>query len=62
MPDPTRPTDSIPAPLWQPCDRQCPRCNRAVVYRVVEDSEGHQDEQYQCLHCGHSWWVDGPDA
>ncbi len=62
MPDETRPTDDIPAPPWQPCDRRCPQCGKAVFYRTVEDSAGHEDERYWCPPCGKSWWVDGPDA
>jgi hypothetical protein len=47
---------------WQACDRRCTCGDRNVVYRVVEDDEGHTDEQYRCRSCGRDWWIDGADC
>jgi hypothetical protein len=36
----------------------CRKCDSSgtVSYRLVEDSEGHEDAQYRC-QCGGSWWI-----
>lgn len=44
---------------------QCPisTCESTdVEYRIVEDNEGHEDEKYLCIECGHTWWIEGSDA
>lgn len=48
---------------WEPNKVRC-TCgdgNGQVVVRVVEDSEGHADEEYHCNSCGRNWRIDGPD-
>lgn len=52
-----------PSP-WKEATCTCRKCKSdAVIYREVESScGGYDDEQYKCESCGHSWWVDGPDA
>ena len=42
-----------------PC-RGC-RNDETVEYRVVEDSDCHEDYNYRCTACGKNWWVDGID-
>ncbi len=51
--------------VWVPTTSTCPKCCKpnAVEYQVVESSCGdYEDEHYRCRECGHSWWIDGPDA
>lgn len=32
-------------------------------YREWESSDGgHEDYEYECRHCGKTWWVDGVDS
>jgi DNA-directed RNA polymerase subunit M/transcription elongation factor TFIIS len=42
----------------------CRRCAAvAVSYRTWESSDGaYEDRKYRCAHCGHEWWIEGPDA
>lgn len=49
---------------WGDATCECRKCKSdAVIYRTVTSScGGYEDEQYKCEACGHSWWVDGPDA
>jgi DNA-directed RNA polymerase subunit M/transcription elongation factor TFIIS len=45
-------------------DRACRKCGkREVTMETWDSSDGaYTDEKYTCGACGHSWWVDGPDA
>jgi hypothetical protein len=55
---------------WQPsviererqtCPKACPFPN--IWWREHESSDGgYVDTELRCRNCGHSWWVDGPDA
>lgn len=49
---------------WLVSGTPCRKCKGTKVrYRVWESScGGYEDLNYQCESCGHSWWVDGPDA
>jgi ssDNA-binding Zn-finger/Zn-ribbon topoisomerase 1 len=45
---------------WTPGTQPCPKCGKKEVhYRVIGD---HEDVNYWCAACNHSWWVDGPDS
>jgi len=40
----------------------CRLCSKETVkYRIVEDSEGHEDDHCRCDSCGYEWWLDGSD-
>lgn len=43
---------------------RCPKCSyRSVTVKEWESSDGgYSDERFECSHCHHVWWVDGPDA
>lgn len=43
---------------------ECQRCHdKNVWWRSWESScGGYEDHQYKCRHCGHTYWVEGPDA
>jgi len=46
-----------------PTDRPCPKCQGELVYDVWESSDGgHEDLQFHCKTCGHSFWIDGIDS
>lgn len=54
---------------WKPTKAQnpsfvCHECKSGEVeYRDWESScGGYDDTHYRCKDCGHSWWVEGPDA
>jgi DNA-directed RNA polymerase subunit M/transcription elongation factor TFIIS len=50
---------------WRLTDRvTCLKCGaHPVMYRTHESScGGHEDDEFKCEGCGHSWWVDGIDA
>ena len=43
----------------------CRKCSAPIETRQWDsDCGGFEDHQYRCTRegCGHSWWVDGPDA
>lgn len=43
---------------------RCQKCQRRdhLETRTWESFDGgHTDQQYKCLKCGSSWWVEGPD-
>lgn len=44
--------------------KPCRRCTRAEV--VVEEWSsscgGYEDEKHTCKACGHTRWIEGPDA
>ena len=50
--------------VWSPDTCPCRRCGSPdTEYRVVLSFDwAYEDEQHRCRACGHSWWVDGPDA
>lgn len=43
---------------------KCRKCPSEQVQRQVWDSSdgAYTDYHYSCPACGHSWWIDGPDA
>lgn len=43
---------------------KCPKCGcGSIMWREWESSDGgHEDYQFRCTYCQHTWWVDGPDA
>ena len=54
---------------WKPTKVDAPsfKCRQCgsddVWYREWESScGGYEDVHYECRGCGHSWWVEGPDA
>ena len=49
---------------WKRSKKTCGKCDVAAIkYRTWESScGGYEDEHFVCENCGHSWWVDGPDA
>ncbi len=47
---------------WNHCDVRCYCGDANVVYRCVEDDEGHLDEEYHCHSCGRNWWIEGVDS
>jgi len=41
---------------------RCIRCNsNKIEFRIVEDSECHEDYEYHCINCNRYWWVEGSD-
>jgi len=52
-----------PDAAWTKSSFPCRFCKSTDTYlRVVEDSEGHEDANYQCRACVKTWWVDGIDS
>jgi transposase-like protein len=49
---------------WKPATCQCAKCKSTdvLVQIVTSACGGYEDDHYLCQSCGHSWWVDGPDA
>lgn len=49
---------------WKRCDALCRSCGgSSIVERTWESDDGaFEDHCYRCEECGHTWWVDGPDA
>lgn len=48
---------------WKTAERKCVKCGGAVRYRIWESNcGGHEDCQYKCESCDHTWWVDGADS
>ena len=45
-------------------DWRCRKCGGASgVYRTHTSSCGSwDDDEFECLTCGHTYWVEGPDA
>lgn len=42
---------------------KCKCGSKKIKYRIHESSDGgHEDINYKCLECNHSWWVDGIDS
>lgn len=39
--------------------RECKSNN--IEYRLVEDSDCHEDIEYHCKNCNRYWWVEGLD-
>jgi hypothetical protein len=52
--------------VWIQClaDCICHKCGGPTEYRIVEDSEGHEDVNHRCKDekCMATRWVDGSDA
>lgn len=48
----------------QKTEYPCRKCGKhEVVCKVWESSDGaYEDYKYECLACGHVWWVDGIDS
>lgn len=62
---PMRDSDGTFSASWTAVSEQpCPKCGETKVkYRVWESScGGYEDHKFKCGSCGHTWWVDGPDA
>lgn len=50
---------------WIACsDTKCRKCRSTNVhYRLWESSDGaFEDYKYECLDCGHIWWIEGIDS
>lgn len=49
---------------WKQCGGTCPKCNAPDIQsRVWKSSDGaHEDINYRCPACKHSWWADGCDS
>jgi hypothetical protein len=51
---------------WKPChaDSRCQKCKSANVRYRTHDSScgGYEDDEIRCFDCGHTRWIDGPDA
>ncbi len=53
---------------WKPSERPevpCHNCGEPgqIEWREWESScGGYEDYQHRCNACGHTWWVEGPDA
>lgn len=53
-------TDKTVAEPTIPC-RACGKMT--VTSRAWDSSDGaYTDYHYECGACGHSWWIEGPDA
>lgn len=50
--------------MWIDCDITCAclACGGPTEYRVVEDSDGHEDVQHRCKRCRVTRWTDGSDS
>lgn len=53
--------------VWKPivmADFKCRKCSgHNINYRSWDSScGGYEDQQFKCLDCNHTWWVEGPDA
>jgi hypothetical protein len=48
----------------EPTQSHCRHCSRETVKVQAWDSHcgSYTDYKYTCDHCGHSWWIEGPDA
>jgi predicted RNA-binding Zn-ribbon protein involved in translation (DUF1610 family) len=41
---------------------KCKKCGSVnLKYRIVEDSDCHEDINYWCPDCNYSWWIEGSD-
>jgi transposase-like protein len=41
---------------------KCKRCDSVnLKYRIIEDSDCHEDINYWCPDCNYSWWVEGSE-
>lgn len=42
----------------------CRSCASEHVKRRTHESScgGYEDDEYECIDCGHAWWVDGIDS
>lgn len=44
---------------------KCPKCaqsNNSIEYYIWESSDGaYEDYHYNCILCGHDWWVESVD-
>jgi hypothetical protein len=49
---------------WELAVAACRKCAKHKVEVRVWDSHcgGYTDMQFKCTACGHTWWVEGPDA
>ncbi len=50
---------------WEPVEgASCQKCGKDDIEFMERESScgGYDDYKYRCRACGHSWWVDGPDA
>ena len=51
---------------WTRCDDDCKchKCGGPTEYRIVEDSEGHEDVKHRCVNqdCGAIRYTDGIDS
>lgn len=50
---------------WKACPTTaCRRCKKLTVKsREWDSSDGaYEDYQFSCYSCGHTWWIEGPDA
>lgn len=47
----------------QSTDVRCPNDGGPCVVSTWESTcGGYEDFRYRCTQCGHTWWVEGPDA
>lgn len=55
--------DNLFGEFTRVADCACRKCKeREVRYRIRESwYGGHEDCNYKCFSCGHTWWVDGID-
>lgn len=50
------------APITNP-RFQCQCGSKRILYRIWESNDGaYEDTKYQCLECGHIWWVESDDG
>ena len=62
---PGKPIAFDPPNDWKPATRvTCRGCGgKNVRYRTHESSDGgYEDDEFKCLDCRKTWWVDGIDS
>lgn len=48
---------------WTESKMPCRWCKGRVRYRTHSSSDGaFDDDELNCLDCGKTWWVEGPDS
>lgn len=49
---------------WRLVDGSCPKCSKPtlVCLKWESDDGAYEEYKYRCQVCGHTWWVEGPDA
>lgn len=48
--------------VWELSTDVCNKCGQQTLnFRIKEDSDCHEDVEYNCTNCGNHYWIDGCD-